>query len=146
MARFLTDNDYTSLIRNEITGLLLENYDEQKMFTAEQMAISQIKNYLKRYDTQVIFTGYDPMPDPDPRSYFIVMITIDLTLYHLYTSTAPDRIPEHRDKRYADALSWLSDVSKGDIIADLPLLVDEDGEVSTPVRIKSRVKPSNNKY
>ncbi|MBN2669976.1 MAG: DUF1320 family protein [Bacteroidales bacterium] len=147
MARFIRDNDYDALIRNEITGILLENYNHDKMYKAEQMAISQIKNYLKgKYDIEQIFTGHDPLLDPDPRSHYIVMITIDCTLYHLYTSTAPDRIPEHRAQRYGDALEWLKDVSRGDVAADLPLLTDDDGEVSTSIRIKSKYTPSNHKY
>jgi phage gp36-like protein len=147
MARFLQDKDYTALIRDEIKGILLENYTEEKQYTAEQMAISQIKNYITGYyDTDKVFETYDALSDPDPRNHFIVMITIDCTLYHLYTSTAPDRIPEHRAQRYGDALDWLKGVAKGNIKADLPLITGEDGTAKPPVRIKSRYAHSNNKW
>ena len=147
MARFLTDNDYTALIRNEIKNILLENYTPEKMYKAEDMAIAQIKQFLKGYyDIEQIFQTYDPLPSPDPRNQYIVMICLDCTLYHLYTSTAPDRIPEHRSQRYGDALDWLKSVSKGEITADLPLLVDNEGNEKSSVRIKSKYKPENNRW
>ena len=49
MSRFLKDSDYAVLIRTEIKNILLENYTETKLLSAEQMAIAQIKNYLVRY-------------------------------------------------------------------------------------------------
>lgn len=56
MSRFIKDNDYAVLIRTEIKNILLENYSETKLLSAEQMAISQIKNYLAgRYDVGLIF-------------------------------------------------------------------------------------------
>lgn len=146
MARFLQDIDYTALIRDEIKTVLLENYTEAKLLTAEKMAIGQIRNYLKsRYDLEAIFTGYDPLPDPDPRDYYIIMISIDCTLYHLYSSLAPNRIPEHRSQRYGDAIKWLIDAGRGNVTADLPLLT-VDGEIKSPVRIKSKHPLENHKW
>ena len=54
---FLTTEDYTALIRNEIKDILLENYSEVKLHIAQQMAIDQVKNYLSgRYDVAEIFS------------------------------------------------------------------------------------------
>lgn len=140
--RFLTNADYDVLIRTEIKNILLENYTENKLLTAEQMAISQIKNYLAgRYDVGLVFNATD-----DNRNHFIVMITIDCTLYHLYSSLAPNKIPEHRSQRYADALEWLKIMAEGKTTADLPLLTDENGEVKESIRITSRYKPQSNKW
>ena len=142
MSRFLTDADYDVLIRTEIRGILLENYSETKLLSAEQMAISQIKNYLAgRYDVGLIFTATE-----DIRNHFVVMIVIDCALYHLYSSLAPNKIPEHRSQRYADALEWLKLMAEGKSTADLPILTDEDGEVKTDVRISSRYKPQSHKW
>ena len=146
MARFLQDTDYDALIRSEITTALLENYTDAKMLKAEDMAVSQIKNYISGfYDVEAIFTVDDPLPSPDPRNAYIVMITIDCALYHLYTSTAPDRIPEHRALRYNDALEWLKGIAEGKK-ADLPEIVDEDGKTKSPIRIASKYAPENNKW
>lgn len=142
MSRFLTDADYDVLIRTEIRSILLENYAETKLLKAEQMAISQIKNYLAgRYNVGVVFSATD-----DNRNHFIVMITIDCTLYHLYSSLAPNKIPEHRSQRYADALEWLKLMAEGKTTADLPLLTNDTGEVKTDVRITSNYKKQNHKW
>lgn len=147
MARFIQDTDYPTIIRNEIKAILLEGYTDAKLLLSESMAIAQIRNYLKgRYDVDAIFEGHDPLPDPDPRDAYMVMITIDCALYHIYSSTAPNLIPEHRSQRYEDALNWLKSVAKGETIADLPLLTDEEGTELTNVRIKSKYKPEIHKW
>ena len=152
MSRFLKDDDYQVLIRTEIKNILLENYSDTKLLGAEKMAISQIKNYLKgRYDVEAIYT---PMAEPgegetaeDSRDAYIVMITIDCALYHLYSSLAPNKIPSHRSERYQDALEWLKMAAKGEAGADLPMITDpETGEVKAEVRITSRYKPNNNRW
>ena len=138
MARFLNENDYTVILRNEIKAILLEDYTDTKLFRAEDMAISQIENYLfGRYDTQQIFKSYDNLPSPDPRNAHIVMITIDCTIYHLYTSLAPNRIPSHRADRYQDVLNWLKDVAKGRVKAKLPLVKDNNGNEQISIKISS---------
>lgn len=155
MSRFIKYTDYDVLIRTETKGILLENYSEMKLHSAEEMAISQIKNYLAgRYDVSLIFT---PLPEPavgdnpgeqiDTRNAFIVMITIDCALYHLYCSIAPNKIPEHRSNRYQDALEWLKMMAEGKGSADLPLLTNETtGEVVTSFRLSSNNKQTNNKW
>lgn len=139
---FLTQEDYSALVRNEVKSILLENYSESKLLAAEQMAISQVKNYLSgRYDVNDIFsqTGNN-------RNSHVVMITIDCALYHLYTSTVPRKMPETREQRYQDAIDWLKLVARGEAMADLPLIKDENGEVKESIRISSKYKPSNNKW
>lgn len=153
MSRFLKDADYDVLIRTEIKNILLENYSETKLLSAEQMAISQIKNYLAgRYDVAAIFTPMlDPVegePEPlDNRNAYIVMITIDCALYHLYCSIAPNKIPEHRSNRYQDVMEWLKMIAEGKGYADLPLIADETtGETKDSFRISSNNKPTNSKW
>ncbi len=147
---FLTNEDYSVLIRKEIQDVLAEtefnNVDEvSKLSKAEQMAISQVKNYLfGRYDTDKIFV--DAGADPDTRNPHIIMTTIDCALYHLYTSIAPNLMPEHRETRYQDALNWLRDVAKGDINADLPRKLDEAGEEKFDFRIGSERENEKNRW
>ncbi|MDP2061318.1 MAG: phage protein Gp36 family protein [Flavobacteriaceae bacterium] len=141
--RFLIDSDYDVLIRTEIKNILLENFSTTKLLGAEDMAVAQIKNYLNgRYDITAIFSAVG-----SERNSFIIMITIDCALYHLYSSIAPNKIPTHRSERYQDALEWLKLTAKGDNIADLPLIKDTvTGEEKSNVRISSNYKPSNNKW
>ncbi len=154
MSRFLKDTDYAVLIRTEIKNILLENYSETKLLSAEQMAIAQIKNYLAgRYDVGLIFT---PLPEPieddnskqlDSRNAYIVMITIDCALYHLYCSIAPNKIPEHRSNRYQDVIEWLKMMAEGKGYADLPMIKDEStGEVKDSFRLSSKNTYNNNKW
>jgi phage gp36-like protein len=155
MSRFLKDSDYDVLIRTEIKGILLENYSPTKLFSAEQMAISQIKNYLAgRYDVAAIFTpllepavGDNPGEQIDSRNAYIVMITIDCALYHLYCSIAPNKIPEHRSNRYQDVMEWLKMMAEGKGSADLPLIKDEStGEVKDTFRLSSKRTFTDNKW
>ena len=148
MSRFLKDSDYAVLIRNEIKNILLENYSETKLLSAEQMAIAQIKNYLAgRYDVAAIFTALADGATTDTRNAYIVMITIDCALYHLYCSIAPNKIPEHRSNRYQDVIEWLKMMAEGKGYADLPLIKDETtGEVKDSFRLSSNNKFTNNKW
>lgn len=140
---FIEDADYTVLIRDEIKNILLEDYSAAKMKRAEDMAISQIKQYISgRYDAGIIFSAAG-----DDRNAYIVMIAIDCALYHLYTSIAPNKMPSHRSERYQDALEWLKMIASGAASsADLPPITDEDGEVKPSVRISSKYKSENNKW
>lgn len=146
MSRFIKYTDYDVLIRTEIKKILLENYSDTKLSSAEQMAIAQIKNYLAgRYDVDLIFS---PTIDgqEDVRNAFIVMIVIDCALYHLYCSIAPNKIPEHRSNRYQDALEWLKLMAEGKTTADLQLITTNTGEVKGDFRLTSRNSVSNNKW
>lgn len=139
---FLTTEDYTALIRNEIKDILLENYSEAKLRVAQQMAIDQVKNYLSgRYDVAEIFSK-----EGTERNAHIVMLTLDCTLYHLYTSTVPKRMPEIRSVRYQDAIDWLKAVGSGEISANLPLIKSEDGQQLLGIKIQSKYTPSSNKW
>lgn len=147
MARFLKEEDYNSLIRDEIKDILTENHtDESVLLKQEDMAIAQIKNYLSgRYDVDQVFTPADDTTDN--RNAHMIMIVIDCTIYHLYTAEAPDRIPTLRETRYQDALNWLKEVTQanGDRRADLPLRVNDKGQPKSSFRLKSRPK-RNQRY
>jgi hypothetical protein len=141
MSRFLKDTDYDTLIKTEILTLLKgatpTNLGESyKLLTAEKWAISQIRKWLSgRVDCDTIFSTSN---DPDERDGFMVMLTIDITLYHLYSQTPSKDVPEHRSSRYEDALSFLKDAGRGAIPTDLPsnLSDSNQGEVriwSTPI-------------
>lgn len=139
---FLTEDDYTVLVRNEIKNILLENYTEDKLRAAEQMAIAQVKNYLSgKYDVAEIFEQED-----ENRNSHIVMIVIDCALYHLYTSTVPKRMPEIRSLRYQDAIDWLKLVAKGEATADLPGNKDDDGNELEGIKFSSKYKSNNQRW
>lgn len=153
--RFLQESDYEMQIKQEIVKLLtsadMNWYYSAKLVRAEQTAISQIRNRIgKRYDCNIIFQALLPPvkgngEQLDSRDQWIVTITIDIALYHLYSQTGMKDIPEHRQQRYQDALDWLKDVGNGTTTADLPLLIDKDGEQHSDFIINSRT-PQNWKW
>ena len=155
MARFLTEEDYSSQIKPEIIKLLTDPTDwfnSAKLVTAEQKAISQIRNRIgKRYDCNLIFQPLLPPAEGvgtqiDSRDMWMVTITIDIALYHLYSQTGSKDVPQHRQDRYQDAIDWLKDVGKGETLADLPALIDDNtGEEYTEFHLNSRT-PENHKW
>lgn len=154
--RFITEPDYAMQIKLEIIKLLTSPtdwYNTAKLVRAEQTAISQIKNRIgKRYDCALIFAplvppavGDNPGEQIDTRDAWIVTITIDITLYHLYSQTGAKDIPQHRADRYQDAVDWLKDVGNGTTPADLPSVIDTDGNEYAETRIWSKT-PENHKW
>ncbi len=148
MGRFIKQSDYGMQIKQEIIRLLTGDdfYNDEKLRRAEKTAIDQIKNRIgKRYDCNQIFTSAQGEGDEDNRDQWIVTITIDIALYHLYSQTGMKDIPVHRANRYQDAIDWLKDVGNGTTLADLPVQLDEEGEEYGEVLINSR-KPENHRW
>ncbi len=128
--RFLKDTDYEMQIRNEIKRLLDgsapgEESPPLKLLRAEKTAISQIRKWLSaRVDCDQVFNAVN-----DERDDFIVTITIDIALYHLYSQSGSKDISQVRQDRYTDALDWLKEAGKGEINSGLPGYPDtEPGE------------------
>ena len=145
MARFILENDYAMQIKQEIIRLLTDQdfYQSAKLVRAEQTAMHQIKNRIgKRYDCKIIFV---PVDTNDTRDQWIVTITIDIALYHLYSQTGMKDIPLHRQNRYQDAIDWLKDVGNGDTPVDLPPVIDDEGNEYGEVLLTSRA-PENNRW
>lgn len=141
---FLRADDYSVQVRDEIKRILDPTTGSAKLLVAEGMAISQIKNHLSnRYDIGKIFEPAETRTTP--RDEYIVMITIDLALYHLWSKEGPNNIPKTRELRYQDAIEWLTAVQNGKP-CNLPLIENEDGTITGDVRIWSRHEPEDNRY
>jgi phage gp36-like protein len=139
---FIDDDDYEVQAKEEILNLLDPTEQRTGLRKAEKFAISEIRKYLGgRYDMDKVFDK-----EGDDRDAYIVMITIDIAIYHIYSKKAPRKIPEYRDIRYRDALNWLTDVGTGEMPTDLPPLEDEEGIYQGETRIFSLYKPNNNKF
>lgn len=137
---FITKEDYGVQAHNEVLKLLDNSNDERELRRAEGFAISQIKMRLSgRYDIQKIFDAKG-----DEREPYIVMIVIDIAIYHLYSQKSPRQIPEYRQLRYDDAMEWLNKIGSGGESADLPSKPAE--EYKSKLNLFSLYPPSNNKY
>lgn len=141
---FLIPTDWELQVRAEIARILDPSTTSAKLLQAEIAAVAQIKNHLSnRYDIDTIFTPPDVRDDL--RDAYIVMLTIDLALYHLWSKEGPNNIPKTRELRYTDAIEWLTAVQNGKP-CNLPLLPNDDGTITGDVRIWSKHKPENNRY
>lgn len=137
---FITDNDFEVQVRQEILSLLDGSDEKTAVALAARMATDQIRQYIGgRYDCDTIFAA-----EGDLRDHFIVMITIDILLYHLWAKRAPRKIPEYRATRYQDALDWLKAVGSGEMDSALPQLPPD--EYSGNVWVKSKYKSNDNKF
>ena len=148
MSSFIHESDFSTLIREELIERLESKFSYTRFSGATSMAVSQVKNYLAdRYDIETIFQAYDVLPDPDPRNAHILMIVLDCAIYHIYTANAPNKMPQFRSLRYADALEWLKDVGKGKMSADLPtkMIGENKDKAETGIRITSR-PPVNHRW
>ncbi|MDR2385705.1 MAG: DUF1320 domain-containing protein [Tannerella sp.] len=152
MARFIQETDYGMQIKQEVIKLLTagaENwYDSPKLVRAEQTAVRQIKHWLgprpvrlQNYDLDAIFNA----SAPEERDEYIVTITIDVALYHLYSQTGMKDIPAHRQQRYQDVLDWLKEAGSGNISANLPVVTPPGGEEYGEFMFQSR-NPQNHKW
>lgn len=140
MANFIQESDYEVQARDEMMRALDGSRDRDAILQAERFAISQIRKYIGgRYDCNTIFsaTGAD-------RDDYIIMIAIDMTIYHLWAKKAPKSTPAHRKERYSDVLDWLTSVGSGEMPTDLPQLPAD--EYKGDVRLLSRYRPNDNKY
>lgn len=71
----------------------------------------------------------------DNRNQLIVMYLLDITLYHLHARINPRNVPDLRKDRYdgnretqtLGAIGWLKKIAKGDINADLPNILPQQG-------------------
>ena len=130
MAHFIQESDYEVQARTEMMRLLDNSADHTAILKAEKFAIAQIRKYLGgRYDCNALFTAQG-----DLRDDYIIMITIDILIYHLWSKKAPRQTPEHRKVRYDDALSWLVSVGSGETPTDLPPLPIPSKEMCASIR------------
>lgn len=137
---FIQESDYEVQVRQEIMSILDTSTEKSALEMAERMAIDQIKSYLSgRYDMEAIFSK-----EGEERNHFLLMIAIDIALYHLWSKRAPRKIPEMRSQRYQDALDWLKTVGEGTLSTDLPQLQGDDFFGNCLIR--SKYKPNVNKF
>lgn len=143
---FLRESDYTVQLRSEIAKIIDTTLDRAKLIAAEKMAIAQIRNHIAgRYDCTKIFIDAPVADEEDVRDMYVVMIAIDLTLYHIWSKEGGNNIPKTRELRYNDALKWLQDVQSGKD-ADLPELTDSEGVEIDNIHIYSLRTQGDNQY
>ncbi len=115
---FLSQSDYMPQIQPEIKQAV--SSDATIWQGAELQAEEEITGYLRsRYDVAEIFNKVGTNRNPR-----IVMVMVDVVLYHIHSRVTPRNIPEIRETRYDQAIEWLKAVNKGSVLPDLPELPD----------------------
>lgn len=145
MAQFITLDDYDASIHREILDALLRHdsdvADSAIIEICEDRAIDEMRCYLdKFYDCNTIFsaTGSD-------RNQLILMMALDIAIYHIFCQHNPYKISQMRKDRYDRAVEWLKAVAAGKIsIANAPRLPEEQQAQNSPWQIGSNeLKPSH---
>lgn len=112
---FLTDDDYKDQIKDAILSTILDGSATNRT-RAERKAQEQITAALNvRFDAAAVFAATG-----DARNDMIIMIMVDLTVYHLHSRISPGQVPQVRAERYQDALDWLKSVAGGKLEPSLP--------------------------
>ena len=125
MDTFITQQDYKVVIGDQALKVVSQ-VSEYNKANAEREAIEEISGYLRpKYDTVAVFSATG-----DQRNHLIVMYTCDIALYHMAASSPQKMGMDIRKERYERAIKWLEGVQAGKIVPQLPLAVDEDGELT----------------
>ena len=139
MSKFIELTDYDASIHREILDALTRE-DNAVVEICEDRAVEEMRCYLsKRYDCDRIFTRTG-----DGRSQLVLMMAIDIAVYHIFSIHNPRNLSPLRKERYERAIEWLRAVAAEEISVDgLPLLPEETRAAKSSFLIKSNRKRVN---
>ena len=122
---WLNKEDFEVQIKEDVLNRVSSDNDAI-LQDAERMAISEIQSYLRpKYDLDITFSTIG-----SERHETIVMLTVDILLYHLHSRIPGGKNSQIRTDRYNEAKRILEGIVKGIIDLGLPRRVDDKGEVS----------------
>lgn len=139
MSQFIELNDYDASIHREILGALTRE-DDAVVEVCEDRAVAEMRCYLsKRYDCDAIFAARG-----EQRHQLVLMMAIDIAVYHIFCLHNPQKISQVRKDRYERAVEWMKAVAAEDIsIEGAPLLPEEERASKAAFRIQSNRKRVN---
>lgn len=139
MSQFINTSDYDASVHREILDALVRD-DGSIIEICEDRAVAEMRAYLaKRYDCDAIFNATGTA-----RHQLILMMAIDIAIYHIFCIHNPQKLSQIRKDRYERALEWLKAVANEDISIDgAPLLPEEDRAAKAPLMFRSNPKRSN---
>lgn len=117
MDNFITITDYDASIHREILDSLVREdttCDSAVVEICEDRAVEEMRSYLyKFYDCDAIFNarGKDRHP-------LILMMALDIAIYHLFCIHNPYKLSDIRKERYERACAWLKAVSRAEVVID----------------------------
>ena len=136
MSQFVQISDYDASIHREILDALTRD-DDAVVEICEDRAIAQVRSFLsRRYDCDLIFAAAG-----DDRNQLILMMVIDIAVYHIFCIHNPQKLSQIRKDRYERALEWLKAVAAGEISVDgAPLIPEEQRVAKSSFQIRSNPK------
>lgn len=122
MSQFIDLTDYDASIHAEILDALTRK-DPFLVEICEDRAITEARCYLsKRYDCDAIFGARG-----DARNQLVLMMMIDIAVYHTFCIHNPYKLSPIRKERYERAIKWLEMIKSEDLsIEGVPLLPPEE--------------------
>ena len=99
-----------------------------------------MRSYLsKRYDCNAIFNATG-----EARHQLILMMVIDIAVYHIFCIHNPQKLSQVRKDRYERATEWMKAVSAEEVSIDgAPLLPQADRAKKAALMFKSNSKRVN---
>lgn len=139
MSRFIDITDYDASIHRDILDSLVRE-DKTLVDICEDRAIAEMRCYLSgRYDCDRIFSE-----EGDGRHQLILMMALDIAIYHIFSIHNPVKLSQIRKDRYERAVEWLKAVANGSISIDgAPLAPQEVQMAHQSFRIVSNPKRTN---
>lgn len=136
MSKFIQEFDYNASIHREILEAVTRD-DDAVVEICEDRAIDEMRSYLSaRYDCNAIFSA-----EGEARNNLILMMAIDIAVYHIFSIHNPQKMSQLRVDRYERAVEWLKAVSAGKIsIPDAPLLPEDDLKRNSPTLVSGNPK------
>lgn len=140
MANFITTEDYNASIHQEILDAVIRS-GSAIIEVVEDRAIAEMRGYMsRRYDCDKVFSA-----EGKERNELVLMMAIDIAIYHLFCIHNPRTMSEIRVERYERAIKWLEGIRKGDITVDgLPEVESEVMDTASQFQIRSNRKRNNN--
>ena len=139
MSQFIELKDYDASIHKEILDALTRE-DDAVVEICEDRAVAEMRCYLsKRYDCDRIFSAAG-----DKRNQLVLMMAIDIAVYHIFCIPNPRNLSPIRKERYERAVELMKAVAAEEISIDgAPLLPEETMAAKYNFLIKSNRKRVN---
>jgi phage gp36-like protein len=139
MSQFIDLTDYDASIHRDILDSLTRE-DDTIVEICEDRAVAEMRGYLsRRYDVDVIFAATG-----SHRNQLILMMAIDIAIYHIFCIHNPQKLSPIRKDRYDRAKEWLKQVADEEISIDgAPLLPEEERREKATFLSKSNPKRVN---
>jgi len=115
MSTFISIEDYDASIHRDILDSITRE-DTAIVEICEDRAIQEMKSYVSdRYDVVALFPDAPKDGATDTRNSLVLMMAIDIAVYHLFCIHNPQKMSVIRKDRYDRAVEWLKQVMRGQI-------------------------------